>query len=74
MKTKRLIWYNPDLRKYEWGTGTHYKELRSKSVNRDAFTLLFKFNDSNQSLANKIIRELNSARKDESWEAELSAI
>ena len=71
---KKLIWYNPDLKQYQWGTGASYKELRSKSQNKDGFTLLFKFDQSNQALANKIINELNSARKDESWESELKEI
>lgn len=71
---KKLIWYNPDLKEYQWGSGTHYKELRAKSKNKEGFTLLFKFDQSNQALANKIIHELNSARKDESWESELKEI
>lgn len=71
---KKLIWYNPDLKKYQWGSGAQYKELRAKSLNKDAFTLLFKFDQSNQALANKIIRELNSARKDENWESELKEL
>jgi len=73
MKSKRLIWYNPDNKRYQWGSGSIFKELRAKSPNKDGFTLLFKFDDSNQTLANKIIRELNSARKDETWESELSS-
>ncbi len=68
---KQLIWYNPDLHEYQWGSSTHYKIIRARSNNKEAFTLLFKFNETNQSLAKKIIRELNSARKDESWESEL---
>ncbi len=68
---KQLIWYNPDSKEYQWGSSSHFKILRARSANKDAFTLLFKFNETNQSLAKKIIRELNSARKDESWESEL---
>jgi hypothetical protein len=59
---KLLIWYNPDMDKYEKGSESEYETILSKSSNKDRFDILYEFTETSQKLIDKILNSLNIAR------------
>jgi len=59
-----LIWYNSVTKIYEYGSSREYKSLKANSEWGDALTILMEFTENDESLANKIIAELNIANKE----------
>lgn len=57
-----LIWYNSISKKYEYGSSTEFRTLKSNSEEGDALTVLMEFPGDDKALANKIIEELNIAK------------
>lgn len=57
-----LIWYNPDIKAYQFGDRGNYQKLISKSTYPERFTLVSKLANANQRIVDKIIDTLNSAR------------
>lgn len=59
----KFIWFNPDKNLYQMGAADDYKLGRSISNNPEGFTLLYKLNATSSRLGEKLITELNKARK-----------
>ena len=60
----QLIWYNSIDRKYEQGNPKEFKSLKSNTTNINAYTVLMEFSITDQSLALKIMNELNIANRE----------
>jgi hypothetical protein len=56
-----LIWYNSLREFYEYGSSIEFEFLKKKSECKEALTILMEFTEDNETLANKIIGELNIA-------------
>ena len=63
-KVMTVIWYNPDIDRYETGLKTDYVVITSLSNNSDRFEALHEFDttDPSTKIANKIIVNLNQIR------------
>ncbi len=59
---KLLIWYNPDVDKYEKGSESEFDIVTSASSNKDRFDILYEFTETSQKLIDKILTSLNIAR------------
>ena len=59
----RLIWYNPDSNKYEFGSKENFEVLSIRSSNEDRFEILHEIEEEiGFALATKIVNKLNLAR------------
>jgi len=54
------IWYNPELKTYQLGALKEFKSLLKTRHDQEDFLLLYKFTDSKNWLANKILSQLNA--------------
>jgi len=63
-KAMTVIWYNPDIDRYEKGLQADYAVTTSLSNNSDRFEVLHEFDTSDAStrIADKIIMNLNQIR------------
>ncbi len=59
-KGMQLIWYNSIERKYEFGTAGDFHSSQSSSPHSEAYSILMEFSDEDGTMANRVIRELNS--------------
>lgn len=57
-----LIWYNSLTKLYEYGSSLDFKLLRKNFGLKDSLTILMEFTENDETLANKIIKELNIAK------------
>ena len=63
-KTMTVIWYNPDIDRYENGLKTNYAKITSLSKNSEKFESLHEFDttDTSSEIANNIVLSLNRSR------------
>lgn len=59
----QYIWYNPVSQQYEMGDAFTYKKKKTVSSMSQEFTLLYKLSATSTRLGQKLITELNKARK-----------
>lgn len=59
----QYIWYNPVIQQYEMGSAESYKKKKTLSSMSQEFTLLYKLSATSTRLGQKLISELNKARK-----------
>ncbi|MGB3465792.1 MAG: hypothetical protein WBA74_10995 [Cyclobacteriaceae bacterium] len=59
----KYIWYNPTSQEYEMGDAVTYKKKKTLSAMSQDFTLLYKLSATSTRLGQKLISELNKARK-----------
>jgi len=59
----QYIWYNPITQEYEMGDAATYKRKKTTSTRSQDFTLLYKLSTTSTRLGQKLIGELNKARK-----------
>jgi len=59
----QYIWYNPVSQQYEMGSAHIYKKKKTLSSLSQDFTLLYKLSTASTRLGQKLISELNKARK-----------
>ncbi len=59
----QYIWYNPVSQQYEMGGAEIYKKKKTLSSLSQDFTLLYKLSATSTRLGQKLISELNKARK-----------
>ena len=57
-----LIWYNPKSGRYQCGNWVQYNTLIHEN-GEDGFGILYQTNELSSRIANKIVKELNVARK-----------
>ena len=59
-----VIWYNPDIDRYEKGLQTDYAITSSQSKNLDRFEVLhaYDISESSKRIADKVIMNLNQIR------------
>jgi len=57
-----VIWYNPDLDRYEKGSPGDFEDVAGSSVNQKRFSILYQFNESSKKLAQKVLDSLNLVR------------
>ncbi|MFY0625394.1 MAG: hypothetical protein JXR07_03795 [Reichenbachiella sp.] len=55
----KIIWYNPDQKKYKYGNIEDFNNELVEAENIEAYTVLMKFNKNSSSLANKVMKQLN---------------
>ncbi len=53
------IWYNPEIKAYQMGSLSIYKSIKNNSIERDEFSLFYKFESTQSNLAKKIFSRLN---------------
>lgn len=54
-----LIWYNPDLDRFEKGSANDLKIAKSGSRRANKFDVLYEFNVTSEQLAERILKSLN---------------
>ena len=59
----QYIWYNPTNETYEMGDANIYKRRKLASSRSKDFTLLYKLSKTSSRLGQKLISELNRARR-----------
>ena len=59
----QYIWYNPTNESYEMGDANVYKRRKLASSRSKDFTLLYKLSTTSSRLGQKLICELNRARR-----------
>ncbi|MEQ9423044.1 MAG: hypothetical protein RJQ09_01405 [Cyclobacteriaceae bacterium] len=57
-----FIWYNPDLKKYEFGAPDIFRRLKLQSANSSRFVLLSNVTSNNPSMADRVANHLNAVR------------
>ena len=57
-----LIWFNPDIQRYEAGLRTDYITSFLSSHNQDRFQILYEFSLETKSVCHKILNALNAVR------------
>lgn len=57
-----LIWFNPDINKFQRGNRMIYRAITSNSEHPERFTLVTKLNNGNESFLDKIVNKLNAVR------------
>lgn len=57
----QLIWFNADAQEYKVGLEGDYRTDSSNSNNPEAYTVLMEFEEHSNSLAKKIMLQLNRA-------------
>ncbi|MGF1487283.1 MAG: hypothetical protein ACFBSE_09240 [Prochloraceae cyanobacterium] len=62
-----LIWYNASLKEYAMGSIQDFKTEKEKTGH--SYTILYKFDQPNYSVAQKIINQLNTAHKEKFFTA-----
>lgn len=55
----QIIWYNSELRKYQFGNVEEFKTTQSRFKSQNSLTVLMELPQGDQNLANKVTRELN---------------
>lgn len=55
----KIIWYNPDQKQYKYGGTEQFNDELITSSNKDAYTILMKFDRSSNGLATKVLKQLN---------------
>ncbi|UXP33061.1 hypothetical protein N6H18_03700 [Reichenbachiella agarivorans] len=60
----KLIWYNSITKCYEYGDTKEFRTIKSNLVDTSTITILMEFSQNNDMLAQKVISELNMAKKE----------
>lgn len=60
----KYIWYNPQLSFYQLGSEVDFNVEKANSKNPGEFFVLYELDELTERLADKIVRELNTARKE----------
>ena len=72
-KMMEVIWYNPDIDRYQKGLQRNYEIASSLSPNADRFEILYEFEntESCKKIATKILSSLNQVRDINSTKREI---
>jgi hypothetical protein len=54
-----LIWYNPDIEKFQSGTLNQYDALKSKNSTELLFEIFYEFNATSGKLISRVLDRLN---------------
>ena len=55
----KIIWYNPDQNEYKCGGAEEFNNDLMDTQNKEAFTILMKFDKGSKNLAQKVMKQLN---------------
>jgi hypothetical protein len=58
----KYIWYNPQVNGYQLGTEVDFNVEKANSRNPQEMFVLYELDELTERLANKIVKELNTAR------------
>lgn len=56
-----IIWFNPDIEKFQSGTLNQFEVTKTKSEKKVLFEIFYEFNATSGKLINRVLERLNHA-------------